>query len=591
MALAVAVIPVTSAAPAMAKEPKAPKYSKTEVAGTIWGDAKADKKAKDFYGKNNAKKDPGSLYTITDAVGAQHVWHDKDDAGRAVTGQGVTVAVVDSGVAAVPGLDGPDKVVRGPDLSLEANADSELGFDTFGHGTHMAGIIAAHDDVKVDHKTGEPKYDDASKQLGVAPDAQVLALKLASTDTLGHHVGDQLLQVVAHRLKALALGEATIARLGGDEFAVLLPAATPQIAVEVADLIEGTLTAPIELLDATISAEASIGVALAGSDHTDADVLRHADEALDADALAVHYQPKLHLTDDTISSVEALVRWSHPALGPLRPDVFIPLAESTGLIDRLTRSVLAQALQQCRRWHDDGLDLAVAVNLSARNLLDHAVHDTVTAALTLAGVPANQLTLEITESALMGDPQRTIPTLERLAASGISLSLDDFGTGYSSLSYLQRLPVHEVKIDQSFIRGLSNPDTRPASLVLVTDHHRSGHQPRATRRRRRRRGRHDPRRTTRPRMPHRTGLPHQQAATRGRTPATPSLLHLARSTARAPLKGDAQGSVTGPTQVLRAQAGQRVRPNLAFVASTSMPCNRSRFSPRILRLATCVSCG
>ena len=321
-------------------------------------------------------------------------------------------------------------------------------------------------------------------------------------DTLGHHVGDQLLQVVAHRLKALALGEATIARLGGDEFAVLLPAATPQIAVEVADLIEGTLTAPIELLDATISAEASIGVALAGSDHTDADVLRHADtamyaakrdhagpvvyrpeldagraerlalladlhEALDADALAVHYQPKLHLTDDTISSVEALVRWSHPALGPLRPDVFIPLAESTGLIDRLTRSVLAQALQQCRRWHDDGLDLAVAVNLSARNLLDHALHDTVTAALTLAGVPANQLTLEITESAVMGDPQRTIPTLERLAASGISLSLDDFGTGYSSLSYLQRLPVHEVKIDQSFIRGLSNPDTRPASLVLV----------------------------------------------------------------------------------------------------------------------------
>ena len=182
VALAVAVIPVASAAPAMAKEPKAPKHSKTEVAGTIWGDAKADKKAKDFYGKNNAKKDPGSLYTITDAIGAQHVWHDKDDAGRAVTGQGVTVAVVDSGVAAVPGLDGPDKVVRGPDLSLEANADSELGFDTFGHGTHMAGIIAAHDDVKVDHKTGEPKYDDASKQLGVAPDAQVLALKLASTD-------------------------------------------------------------------------------------------------------------------------------------------------------------------------------------------------------------------------------------------------------------------------------------------------------------------------------------------------------------------------------------------------------------------------
>jgi len=152
-----------------------------KVVGTDWGDKGADREALDLYGRNSAEKDPGSLYTITKAIGARDVWHQKDAAGRAVTGRGVTVAVLDSGVSAVPGLDSPGKVVRGPDLSLEANSDVSLDYDTFGHGTHMAGIIAAQDPVALDSKTGEPKGD-ASKQLGVAPDAQLLALKLASTD-------------------------------------------------------------------------------------------------------------------------------------------------------------------------------------------------------------------------------------------------------------------------------------------------------------------------------------------------------------------------------------------------------------------------
>jgi len=164
------------AAPAYAGAPKPVK-----VVGTDWGDKGADREALDLYGRNSAEKDPGSLYTITKAIGARDVWHQKDAAGRAVTGRGVTVAVLDSGVSAVPGLDSPGKVVRGPDLSLEANSDVSLDYDTFGHGTHMAGIIAAQDPVALDSKTGEPKGD-ASKQLGVAPDAQLLALKLASTD-------------------------------------------------------------------------------------------------------------------------------------------------------------------------------------------------------------------------------------------------------------------------------------------------------------------------------------------------------------------------------------------------------------------------
>jgi serine protease AprX len=169
------------AGPAYAGEPKPPKGS-AEVVGTLWGDAKADKTALGLYDKNDAKKDPGSLYTITDAIGAREVWKAKDAQGRAVTGRGVTVAVIDSGVEAVPGLDAPGKIVRGPDLSMESNSETPLSADTFGHGTHMASIIAAKDLVDVDPKSGAPKADDAAKQLGVAPDAQLLALKLASTD-------------------------------------------------------------------------------------------------------------------------------------------------------------------------------------------------------------------------------------------------------------------------------------------------------------------------------------------------------------------------------------------------------------------------
>jgi EAL domain-containing protein (putative c-di-GMP-specific phosphodiesterase class I) len=149
------------------------------------------------------------------------------------------------------------------------------------------------------------------------------------------------------------------------------------------------------------------------------------------------------------------------------PDVFIPLAESTGLIEQLTRTVLAEALRQCRQWQDDGLELTVAVNLSARNLLNAALPDQISSALVAAGLPAHKLILEITESSVMGDPERTVPTLERLAAIGVTLSLDDFGTGYSSLSYLQRLPVREVKIDRSFVAGLNRGDVQHTSGVLV----------------------------------------------------------------------------------------------------------------------------
>ncbi len=179
------------AGPASAHGQKAPKGS-AKVVSTLWGDERADQLSQDLARKYDAKQDPGSLFTITGAIGARDVWKVKDARGRAVTGHGVTVAVLDSGVAAVPGLAAAGKIVRGPDLSLEANSGTALADDTFGHGTHMAGIIAAKDAVEVDGRSGEPKAGNASEQLGVAPDAQLLALKLASTDG-----GTDVSQVIA----------------------------------------------------------------------------------------------------------------------------------------------------------------------------------------------------------------------------------------------------------------------------------------------------------------------------------------------------------------------------------------------------------
>jgi EAL domain-containing protein (putative c-di-GMP-specific phosphodiesterase class I) len=191
--------------------------------------------------------------------------------------------------------------------------------------------------------------------------------------------------------------------------------------------------------------------------------------ALERDELELHYQPQLDLRSNEIVSVEALVRWRHPRLGLLAPDAFIPLAESSGLIEGLTQQVLRKALRQCREWCDEGIDLVMAVNLSAANINNADLADDVAGALHEAGVSADRLVLEITESSVMGDPRRTVPILNGLAQLGVTLSLDDFGTGYSSLAYLQRLPVSEIKIDRSFVTGMMSSDEAQAeaSQLLV----------------------------------------------------------------------------------------------------------------------------
>jgi len=195
-------------------------------------------------------------------------------------------------------------------------------------------------------------------------------------------------------------------------------------------------------------------------------------QALADGDIVVYHQPKARLSDGMIIGTEALVRWRHPTQGLIGPDEFIPLAEQTGLIEPLTFFVLKSALEQCRQWNDAGHDINVAVNLSVRSLLDPDLSSRVEALLAETGVPGSHLTLEITESGVMADPDRAIALLERLAATGVKLSVDDFGTGYSSLSYLRRLPVHEVKVDRSFVFRMA---TDPSDATIVQSIIELGH--------------------------------------------------------------------------------------------------------------------
>ncbi len=321
-------------------------------------------------------------------------------------------------------------------------------------------------------------------------------------DILGHDVGDRLLKVVADRLRGCLPANATVARLGGDEFAVLLPGG--EDAPELAELVADTLAEPVRFEEAMLTPESSVGVAMTTGLSAQPDLLRQADTAMyeakandrrvavygpemdrgrierlalvadlrmalsdHPEQMLLHYQPKIDLLTGEVTGVEALVRWAHPTLGVLGPDRFIPLAESTGLIEGLTPLVLEAGLAACRSWAaEDEYPISVAVNLSARNISDPLLPTRVAAAIARIGLPADRVILEITESSVMGDPAQTLPVLHQLRDLGVTLSLDDFGTGYSSLSYLQRLPVGEVKIDRSFVQGLSG-ESRSSTRALI----------------------------------------------------------------------------------------------------------------------------
>ncbi|WP_370421635.1 putative bifunctional diguanylate cyclase/phosphodiesterase [Streptomyces sp. QH1-20] len=322
-------------------------------------------------------------------------------------------------------------------------------------------------------------------------------------DTLGHLAGDRLLLQIAERLRLALPHGAEAARLGGDEFAVLLPTTDSLTSAQrVARSLVAALGSPLDLDGLTLVLEASAGVAVYPDHALDAEgLLRRADvamyqakrdrsgvevyearrdgntpdrlgllgdlrRALDAGDVELHYQPKVGF-DGHVAGLEALVRWVHPERGRVSPDEFIAIAESSGLMPRLTEYVLETALGQVAKWRAMGLEVPVAVNVSPRDVHTPGFAGSVAARLARHGVPAGSLQLEITEHVLLEDPQRAADTLAGLTGHGVKMSLDDFGTGYSSLVHLRRLPVSELKIDRSFVARLAI-DNEDAEIVRCT---------------------------------------------------------------------------------------------------------------------------
>ncbi|TMH27449.1 MAG: EAL domain-containing protein, partial [Betaproteobacteria bacterium] len=323
-------------------------------------------------------------------------------------------------------------------------------------------------------------------------------------DTLGHPIGDLMLQAITSRLEGVVKRHSdTIARLGGDEFAIILPGDDAIAAQNVAKTILQSLELPMLPEGHNLDVRASIGIAVYpehGNERTT--LLRHADvamyaakrnklgyalwnedydeysrrrlvlmndlrRAVDRDEFTLLYQPKVLLKRVNEYHVEALVRWRHPSRGLLMPSDFITFAEQSGYVRAITQWVLAHAIAQCAKWRNDGLPMHVSINISAHDLMDVELPDRFAALLERRRCSADWITLEITESAILDDPNHGIRNLERLSALGSKLAIDDYGTGYSSLAYLRRLPVQELKLDKSFIVGMKG-DTSDSLIVRST---------------------------------------------------------------------------------------------------------------------------
>jgi diguanylate cyclase (GGDEF)-like protein len=345
-----------------------------------------------------------------------------------------------------------------------------------------------------------------SGTTGAADPPTVLMIDLDGftqiNSTLGNANGDRLLVEVATRLQeVVTVPGTTVARLGNDEFAVLARDGAPR---ELGDAIAAALERPVVIDGITINIEATIGAVIPGSDEdAPAEVLQHVEAALsrarttgsrmeiysaaidrfdpakllllgqlrgalERDELVLHYQPKLDLRTAKVKAVEALLRWQHPERGLLGPGEFIPLVEPTALIDAMTLHVVELAAAQMSEWKRTlHQDLEVSVNLSARNLLDDDLAAKVLGILARYDVPPNQMTIEVTESATMTDPERAICTLRRLRDAGLGISIDDFGTGNASIDYLARLPASELKVDRMFVTEIC-ADARAEAIVRST---------------------------------------------------------------------------------------------------------------------------
>lgn len=397
---------------------------------------------------------------------------------------GIAAAIADEGVGVILLLAGPVIAAH-----LFAASAARHAHDA----THDA-LTGLGNRSQADHELGRAL---AESRTPGASGAGLVLIDLDHfkdfNDTLGHPVGDTILRQVADRLVEAVPPGATVHRLGGDEFAVVVTgglAAARQVAYE----LLGSLEAPIQVDSLELLVRASAGVAVAPMHGADVETLmKHADIALyhakverdrislysqefdvntlerlqlladlraaiADDQLRVVYQPQLRLADRSIVAVEALVRWHHPQRGVVQPDAFIPLAENSGLVFSITAFVLDRALRDLAHWREQGHDIRVSVNLSARHLSDLALTSQVADALGRHRVPAGALVLEVTETGILADAVRADIVIKGLRALGVEVAIDDYGTGNASLSYLRRLEIDELKVDRSFVTHIRSVD-------------------------------------------------------------------------------------------------------------------------------------
>jgi diguanylate cyclase (GGDEF)-like protein/PAS domain S-box-containing protein len=403
---------------------------------------------------------------------------------------------------ALPGPDGTTRFVRGFVLDVTEQKLAEQSLHRMRFYDQLTGLPNR---VLLLHRLGRGLADAAST-------GGQLALLIVALDrfrevgnTLGHHNSDLIVRDLAARLGEVLGTADQVARLRGDEFGILIPDADGRLAKRVAGQTLAALERPFMVQGLPIEVSASVGMAVAPDHGSEAErLLRRADaavqaarklgsgssvlyseahephdpsrlallgelrQALDANQLVLHYQPKVDLRTRKVVGAEALLRWTHPRRGLVPPDEFIPLAEQTGLMRPLTRWVLDRAVGEARRFKRDGRDLKVAVNVSARNLHDAQIVDQVADALLTHDMPAERLQLEVTESAVMSDVSRAADVLGALTRRGVTVSIDDFGTGYSSLSLLRRLPVGELKIDRTFVKGMDGNGGEDTAIVRST---------------------------------------------------------------------------------------------------------------------------
>jgi diguanylate cyclase (GGDEF)-like protein/PAS domain S-box-containing protein len=324
-------------------------------------------------------------------------------------------------------------------------------------------------------------------------------------DSLGHRVGDALLVEIAKRLRAVVRDKDTVSRLGGDEFVLLLPGASAHGAARVAGKLLDASRQPYQIEHHELTMAPSMGIALYPSDGEDFDTLTQSADtamyrakrdgrntfrfftpemqaqsvralqlenalrrALERNQFELHYQPQVTIATGKVRSLEALLRWQHPELGPISPAEFIPVAEDSGQILQIGEWVLRNALAQLQAWRAQGLTgFHIAVNLSAIQFHQPQLPDLVSRILTETGLPPDSLELELTEGVAVDDPHAAIATMDQLHALGVRLAMDDFGTGYSSLSHLKRFQIYKLKIDQSFVRDLGHDGNDRAIISAI----------------------------------------------------------------------------------------------------------------------------